>query len=167
MTVFNVPNKTILFALGNKSPGEIAYCEEEKEYMIYENEEWRHLDMKMPDAPISMSAYDINKQLYSQAKPIEDFKEVKNYFDKAIPEHKHWLLYGKEISYFTVFEEDADCGEKFADCFFDCLSNISDEIKGFEYLEDGSLEIWIKVKETELVTVLYLFDYTEGIVYYE
>lgn len=166
MTVFNVPNKTILFALGNKSPGEIAYCEEEKEYYIYKNDEWQLTEFKAPSKEITMSTFDINKQLYSQAEALTNFSDTKKTLEELSSCSDYWLLYGKEIGYFTLFKYKHDHEESLSEVVFDCLNYIADEIKGIEVLEDGSIEFWIKVKDSDLITVLYFFDYQNGVVRY-
>lgn len=164
-SLFNVPNKTILDALGNHSPGEVAFCEEEQEYYIYKNDKWELTEFKAPDTGITMSVYDINKQLYSQAKPITEFNELNQTLEDWGKCSDYWLLYGKEISYFTLFKYKHDHNESLSDVVLDCLSYITDEIKGIEILED-SIEFWIKMKDSDLITVLYLFDYKDGVVYY-
>jgi len=76
------------------------------------------------------------------------------------------MLYGKEISYFTLFKKENnpkedDLGQQ----VLNCLSAVSDKIYSFEFIEEtNALEIWCYNTETDLATVLYLFDYTEGVV---
>lgn len=164
-SLFNVPNKTVLFAMGNHTPGEVAYCEEEKEYYLYKNDKWELTEFKPSNQELKMSAYDINKQLYTQAETMTDFQEIKEYLDNdCTNKSDYWLMYGREINYFTLFKYKHDYNETFSEVVFDCLNYITTDIKGFEILEDGNMEIWVMTDEG--ATVLYLFDYTQGVVNY-
>jgi hypothetical protein len=75
--------------------------------------------------------------------------------------NKYFMLYGKEISYFTVFKiiEPQYLGDDVLDC---CL-NVG-LIKAMDLTETGdAVEIWVQPHDGE-PTCLYLFPYDNGIV---
>jgi hypothetical protein len=75
--------------------------------------------------------------------------------------NKYFMLYGKEISYFTVFKiiEPQYLGEDVLSC---CL-NVG-PVKVMDLTEAGdAVEIWVQPENDE-PTCLYLFPYDSGIV---
>ena len=116
----------------------------------------------MEDSGLNIGLYDINKQIIAQLPELNNFEDKKNLFSTL---HAKWnnfyyMLYGKEISYFTLFKiEDSTY---FGDNVIDCLKNIG-AIKAIDLTEfKDALEIWVET-ETE-VTCLYLFPYDNGVV---
>ena len=84
----------------------------------------------------------------------------------------YYMLYGREINYFTIFKK-GNIGESDFATFWDglkeCLTALG-AVRSINVnkLEDGSassIEIWIKYND--VVTCMYLFNYDEGIVTYE
>lgn len=144
----------------NPQEGEIVQTEDGKT-MIYQNGEYKEL--KIEGSNLELGLYDMNKQIISQLPILEDF-------DKAMYDiwtlyetyhNKYFMLYGKEISYFTVFKIiDPKClGEDVLDC---CL-NVG-LIKAMDLTEAGdAVEIWVQPQDGE-PTCLYLFPYDSGIV---
>ena len=112
---------------------------------------------------IDMGLYDINKQIISQLSNLTDNQlEIKKKEINSLHDifHNHfYMLYGKEISYFTLFVmENGDL----ANDVIDCLNNIG-EIKAIDYTEPkDAIEIWVCCDEE--VTCLYLFPYDSAIV---
>ena len=112
---------------------------------------------------IDMGLYDINKQIISQLSSLTDNQlEIKKAEINSLHDifHNHfYMLYGKEISYFTLFVmENGDL----ANDVIDCLNNIG-EIKAIDYTEPkDAIEIWVCYNEE--VTCLYLFPYDSAIV---
>jgi len=112
-----------------------------------------------------MSAYELNQSIISQmddmdATQLNDLKDTINVKCNKI----YYLLYGREISYFTLFQKkevvaDKDLGTMVLKCL-----EAFDSVKTFEVQENGAIEIWVKYED--YVTVLYLFDYSDGVVYY-
>ena len=153
---FKIKNTKFL----NPQEGEIVQTEDGKT-MIYQNGEYKEL--KIEGSNLELGLYDMNKQIISQLPILEDF-------DKAMYDiwtlyetyhNKYFMLYGKEISYFTVFKIiDPKClGEDVLDC---CL-NVG-LIKAMDLTEAGdAVEIWVQPQDGE-PTCLYLFPYDSGIV---
>lgn len=140
--------------------GELVQTPEGK-YMIWHESAWN--EIKMESGGINVGLYDMNKQIISQLPILENF-------DKAMDDiwtlyetyhNKYFMLYGKEISYFTVFKiiEPQYLGEDVLDC---CL-NVG-LIKAMDLTEAGdAVEIWVQPQDGE-PTCLYLFPYDSGIV---
>lgn len=139
--------------------GEIIQTPEDK-FMVWHDDVWQ--EIKMEGGGINMGLYDMNKQIISQMPYMENF-------DKAMDDiwtlyetyhNKYFMLYGKEISYFTVFKiiEPQYLGEDVLDC---CL-NVG-PVKAMDLTEAGdAVEIWVEVEDGP--TCLYLFPYDSGIV---
>ena len=123
----------------------------------------------------SISLYELNRSMIKQQGPLEEkdiklkmnmLKEFSNTFGK------YYLLYGREINYFTLFVKDKNQELESLDLgVIECLSNIG-TIYSIEYTkEKDAIEIWMEVeintdtKENEkLITCMYLFPYDAGIV---
>lgn len=128
-------------------------------YMIY-HDGWHILDMR--SSGIEMGLYDMNKQIIDQL-PVLEGQELA---DKMIGiaalhdtfKNKYYMMYGKEISYFTVFEIIED--RYFPDEVIDCLRYVGD-IKAIDAASDA-MEIWVQTEDGP--TCLYLFPYDSGIV---
>lgn len=140
--------------------GEVAQTEDGK-LKIFQGGEWK--DLNVEGSNLELGLYDMNKQIISQLPILEDF-------DKAMYDiltlyetyhNKYFMLYGKEISYFTVFKiiEPQYFGEDVLDC---CL-NVG-LVKAMDLTEAGdAVEIWVQPQDGE-PTCLYLFPYDSGIV---
>ena len=139
--------------------GDIVYIAETKKYKSYDEEEgWVDYN---PD--ISLSLYDMNKMSMRNVKNM-DWRKLRNIIEKWAPEGTYFLLYCKDIDYFTLFKRDEASTEKFHEVLKDCLINIGD-LKFCDPVEDGSgLEIWVKIKNTDDIACMYLFNYDEGVV---
>lgn len=71
------------------------------------------------------------------------------------------MLYGKEMSYFTLFK--IANFKFFGDEVIECLNNIGD-VKCIDMTEPGdAIEIWIQ-SDMQEITCLYLFPYDTGLV---
>ena len=166
--ILSVPTKATLEALVQHEEGELALCEEDKTYYRYSSENgWQPLPTKMTSEGLQIDLYTLNKQIIAQLPPF-DTKRIADAKDTL--EHWHidnvpYLLYGKEISYFTLFyPTDKEEEDTFVECVFDCLSSISDTVYSFDIVSDEAIEIWMDFCGE--ATVLYLFDYSGGMVYY-
>lgn len=166
--IIEVPNKAALDALQNHYDGEIAFCQEEGVYYSYHGNEWVPVPIERDsNGEIHLNLYALNKQIVSQLPPfdiqrLEDAKETLENWKKV---DTPYLLYGKEISYFTLFYPTNKEEDTFVDCVFDCLESLSTTIYSFDVASDNAIEIWIGLEEDD-ATALYLFDYSEGMVYY-
>jgi len=167
--IIEVPNKAALDALQNHSDGEIAFCEEEGIYFSYHNEEWVPVPIERnAKGEFSLNLYALNKQIVAQLPPfdIQRLQDAKETLENWHKDNCPYLLYGKEMSYFTLFIPTDDKEEdSFVDCVFDCLASISNTIYSFDVASENAIEIWMDNGDGE-ATALYLFDYSEGMVYY-
>lgn len=116
----------------------------------------------------AMGLYDMNKSLIEQLGPLdlEKYSEKHDLINTFKEDNNgtFFMLYGKEISYFTLFVCGATEPElpDLAAGVFDCLTNVG-EVYSIEQTADKSaIEIWIKVDGE--MTCMYLFPYDSGIV---
>jgi hypothetical protein len=113
---------------------------------------------------LNMKLYDLNKQVISQLPNLTEFNEIIeniNEFSKST-NNIHYMLYGKEQSYFTVFEKEDNNTETLGEAIIDCLTNVGN-IKTIELTEaKDAFEIWVAIDGE--ATCLYLFPYDSGIV---
>ena len=140
--------------------GEVIQTPEGK-CMIWHDGSWN--EIKMEGSGINMGLYDMNKQIISQLPYMEDFEKAMDNIRTLYETYhnKYFMLYGKEISYFTVFKiiEPQYLGEDVLDC---CL-NVG-PVKTMDLTEAGdAVEIWVQSESGE-PTCLYLFPYDSGIV---
>lgn len=157
------------FKIKQLDPSQIRYTPEDGEiiqnlegdYLIWKDGAWNKINYEGSD--INLSLYDINKQIISQLPPLEDIdaacKAVNNLYEKT--KNEFYMLYGKEISYFTLFRMDKP--EWFFEELSLCLHSIG-VIKAMDLTEDESaVEIWV-VDDNNEATCLYLFPYDDGLV---
>ena len=172
-----VDNIKILEKLQNHEDGEIFYVKDENKVYVW-NEEikgYKEIDQKMvSEGGLKMNLYEINKSIISQIEPLDETKlnDLKDMINGVLDKN-YYLLYGQEISYFTLFERESfiiqdseNLQQNLGEAVLDCLK-VFDKIYSFERLDNGAIEIWVHNKNNDLATVLYLFDYTDGVVYYE
>lgn len=144
----------------NPQEGEIVQTEDGKT-MIYQNGEYKEL--KVEGSNLELGLYEINKQIISQLPALTDFSKaivnIRELHEKYW--NKYYMMYGKEISYFTLFKV---CGlNDFGQDVIDCCANVG-IIKSIDLTEtNDAIEIWIQPEEAE-PTCLYLFPYDSGLV---
>lgn len=100
--------------------------------------------------------------------PLDDdtLEYLKRDIDKGLTSD-YYLLYGKEISYFTLFERKENEGLSLGEAVLECLKTF-EKVYSYEFKEEEKvIEIWVHNKDNNLATILYLFDYKDGVVYYE
>jgi hypothetical protein len=166
--IIELPNKAALDALQNHYEGEIAFCKEEGLYYSYHNNEWVPVpEERNTNGEFSLNLYALNKQIVAQLPPfdIQRLADAKETLENWRKDNCPYLLYGKEISYFTLFVPGEEKEDSFVDCVFDCLATIGNIIYSFDVASEDAIEIWIDDGNGD-ATVLYLFDYSEGMVYY-
>ena len=150
------------FKIKSNSPkeGEIAQTEDGK-YQVFKDGEWH--DLKMEGSNLELGLYDLNKQIISQLPALADFSNAIINIRKLHGKYwnKYYMMYGKEISYFTLFEV---CGlNDFGQDIIDCCANVG-TIKSMDMTEtEDAIEIWVQPEEAE-PTCLYLFPYDSGLV---
>jgi len=115
---------------------------------------------------LSVSLYDLNKQAVAQLPTLSDEELTEKYILIDIFGHqKEWcMLLGREIGYYTVFHHiPKDADETFAAAVLDCCASLG-EIKAIDWANEqqDAIEIW--VKQDNIATVLYLFDYSQGVI---
>ena len=160
-----VPSLKILEKLPAPLFEEKVYCEQEKTAYVYKNGYW------VKDEPIQINSginlAEMNKNIISQMPPLDMEKERESIIEELInwtnnySDH-YYMLYGKEIGYFTLIHEDEfSCEETIADVVLECLQNL-----GTLYsvsLEPGAYEFWVKLNDTGAYTYLYLFPFDNGV----
>lgn len=152
--------------ISNPNEGDFVYIESLKQIKQYKDSNWENI---AADSNLNFSLYDLNRQIIAQLKPlteeeITDKTKIISDFEQE-KKNRHYLLYGKEISYFTLFEADEFTKADFGSEVIDCLKNVGN-IKSIELTKaKDAIEIWLSDNNNE-VTVLYLFPYDEGVVYY-
>jgi hypothetical protein len=164
--MIKVQNEKFLESLPNHEEGEIAYLIDEKKCMIYSDGKWTAFTPKVNgEDNINLNLYDVNKQIISQLPPLSeqqlnDVIGEMNFWSKA----NAYMLYGKEISYFTLLQYKEEESINFGENIISLLKDITDTIYSIDVVNDDSIEIWINYEENP--TVLYLFNYEGGIVNY-
>ena len=139
--------------------GEMIMTPEGK-YMTYHENAW--VEVKMDSSGIEIGLYDMNKQIITQLPNLTDFTKAMSDI-RTLHEtyqNKYYMMYGKEISYFTLFEV-IGCNE-FGQDVIDCCTNIG-AIKAMDLTEAGdAIEIWVEAANGP--TCLYFFPYDMGVV---
>ena len=140
-------------------------------YAKNEAGQWEPVKFNAGNSNIQMSLYDMNKQIIKQLGDLseEQIEAVLDIFEKyhSIAKQEYYLLYGKEISYFTLFHCD-EFGEGshggLGELVIECLTNIG-PIYSISLTEaKDAIELWVLPDGKEDVTCLYLFGYDQGVV---
>jgi hypothetical protein len=149
-------------------PSQIRYTPHEGEviqnpqgdYLIWKDNQWMTINME--SSGINVGLYDMNKQIIAQLPILTDLEE-KDYIISNLHakfNNFYYMLYGKEISYFTLFE--IVDSKYFGNEVIECLKNIG-TIKAIDFTEaQDAIEIWIENENGP--TCLYLFPYDNGVV---
>lgn len=153
-------------------PSQIRYTPKDGEiiqdfsgnYLIWKDNEWKKIEIN--NSGFELGLYDINKQIISQLPKLSENElcQEKNLTINSLHakcNNIYYMLYGKEISYFTLFRViDSDY---FGYEVIECLKNIG-TIKVIDFTETkDAIEIWVE-NENNSPTCLYLFPYDNGIV---
>lgn len=158
--------KTLL-SLPLAKEGEFGYCVDTNKIMKYDGIAWSEVSIEEGKG-LELPLYDLNKSIMIQVPdlPKEKINEAIttiNTFDFDC-ENKYYMLYGKEISYFTLFVRDFQNEMSLGDIVIDCLKYVGN-IKAIDLTDaKDAIEIW--VSDGENATCLYLFPYDNGIVSY-
>lgn len=140
--------------------GEIIQDSSTGTYMMWRDNAWH--EVKMEGGGIELGIYDMNKQIIAQLPSLTDFTksmgDIRTLHETY--QNKYYMMYGKEISYFTLFKI-VDYN-RFGQDVIDCCTNIG-PIKVMDLTESrDAVEIWVEA--TDGPTCLYLFPYDCGIV---
>lgn len=157
--------KSMIHSLPRPEAGEVAYATDTNELYIFNDNQWV-LATPETKGNVEMSLYDMNKQIITQLPTMKRCQEKTDLMNDFVKQtnNVYYMLYGKEISYFTVFVTNMFEYEieTLGDAVYECLSNVG-PIKSIEYTENkDAIEIWVMADEE--ATCLYLFPYDGGIV---
>lgn len=131
------------------------------EIRVYHDGHW--VTMRTDGAGLNLGLYDINKQIIAQLPEFADLNKAINTIEALhdMYHNKYYMLYGKEISYFTLFKLIEP--QYFAQEVLACLRNVG-TLKAIDPDEPGTaVEIWVENENGP--TCLYLFPYDNGLVY--
>lgn len=157
----------IIKALPNCKEGETVFNTDTQKGMIYKKGKWE--EIRMDGQGLNMNLYDLNKSIVAQLPDITDFNEkielINEFYQTS--NNQYYMLYGKEISYFTLFAEQDDFNgdnvQSLGINVIDCLSAFK-SVKSIDYTENkDAIEIWVSDEENN-VTCLYFFPYDNGVV---
>lgn len=141
--------------------GEIMQNTLDGKYYIWREDNWH--EIKMDNSGFQMGLYDMNKQIIAQLPDLTDWdrvSEVLRDFDLDW-NNNYYMLYGKEISYFTVFKIKEHCA--FAHEVIDVIKNVGSSVKAIDLTEAAdAIEVWVMYNNEP--TCLYLFPYDMGLV---
>lgn len=170
MEVVRVKNIKFRDALMNHSEGETVYCEEEKQCYVWTNGQYQPVESQIDGAgEIKVNYRDLVISAISAFEPFDD-EQIKKYqvllnaWDE-IQAKDFYMLYARELDYFTLFHRVPDEGNR---CIgkevFECLFDLGSVVYIEDFAEDEyNIIFWIKTPEGKL-TEVYLFDYTKGVV---
>lgn len=118
-----------------------------------------------PETNISMTAYELNKQIITQLPNINNedmvrgLEEINEFIDEM--KNVYYMLLCKELSYYTVFVHTGLSGERLCDVVVECAGNVGC-VKSIERNKHGAIEIWVSKNEDSYA--MYFFPYDGGIV---
>ena len=120
------------------------------------------------DANIEL--YELNRSIIEQQGTIkeDDIPRAMNDLKYLVgtTNNQCYMLYGKEIDYFTLFMRDSINWEleTIDIAVMECLINVG-PVYSIELTPDkDAAEIWVKDTKKDLLTCMYLFPYDNGIV---
>ena len=156
-----------LNALPRANEGEIAFCTDTEKVMTYHNGEWIEMSENNNDL-LTLKLIDLNKNIISQlpqltAKDIENIANDIDALDNKL-NNSFYMLYGKEISYFTLFSKLTEISEfeLLGEAVIECLNDLG-ELRAAAHTPDGmAMEFWVNYEDD--VICLYLFPYDKAIV---
>ena len=140
--------------------GEVAYDTHTEKVMIYHDGAWQAVNME--GTGLNLGLYDINKQIIAQLPVMDDFEKATENVITLYEKYKneYFMLYGKEISYFTLFQIIDDFW--FASDVIDCCTNVGPIVAMDLTENEDAIEIWVNTENGP--TCLYLFPYDNGLV---
>ena len=118
----------------------------------------------------SIELYELNRSIIEQQGIIKEEDVVRAITDIRYlansTNNKCYMMYGKEIGYFTLFMRDSYNWEiETLDlAVMECLANVG-PVYSIELTPDkDAIEIWVKDVQSDILTCMYLFPYDNGIV---
>ena len=108
--ILTIRRASLLDSLQIHEEGELAYAVDVEKYYVYQNGSW--METEVEGAPskqeMRMTVYDMNKQVIKQL-PSFDETRIKDAMETLLAWKRKdvnlYMLYGKEISYFTLFQK--------------------------------------------------------------
>lgn len=172
--VLKVENEKILNSLQNHEDGEITFLEDIQEYRMYKDGRWIPIKAEVETGEgLKMSLYDINKMQFDQTPLYEeqnykDAEDTLTYWKEKFSESNSFLMYGRDADYFSLFQCNRDFPEfyNFSNAVITVLKESFEGVYSIEVVGENSeaVEIWVKYQGGPIV--LYLFDYSTGIITY-
>lgn len=119
----------------------------------------------MAELDLGLNLYDMNKQAYSQEKPLDPLelniattKMIETIMETKKP---YWMLLCRERNDYTVFIPLTKEGTIHE--LIPTLNNRG-QVLDIQKQEDGNYEIWIRDIETQENYCYYFFDYSFGVI---
>jgi hypothetical protein len=118
----------------------------------------------------SIELYELNRSIIEQQGVIkeEDIPRAMNDIEYLVcsANNQCYMLYGKEIGYFTLFMRDNYNWEieTLSLAVIECLANVGIVYSIELTANKDAVEIWVKDTEKDIITCMYLFPYDNGIV---
>lgn len=144
--------------------GQVAIDKDTNITYVYNNG-WQPLgDVKVAGEGLKMSLYDLNQNIMEQLPDITEFDDkitLINEF-KELTNNKYYMLYSKDISYFTMFVIEK-YGEmaSLGDAVIECLKNLG-KVKSIDFTENrDAIEVWVEYDGK--IICAYFFPYDNGI----
>lgn len=165
--IIKVDNIKIRDFLMNKQLGEIVYCKEEDKYFIW-NEGWQEFNPKEKvKGSFEIKYRDLMESGLKNMPELDSealkrlAKELNDWANRQV-----YMLLNHDLKYFTVLYGDERLGDhNFFEALIECISSIGVLVYVEHYDEQNLYVLWVRDVEGNLYD-LYLFDYTEGIVYF-
>lgn len=111
----------------------------------------------------SIDLYTLNKAIVAQAPPItnKQLEAGKQAIRSLALQSGYLMLLCQDLRYYTVFKIDPSGKEKVEDVVIECVESLEGQVVSFGTSEEGSVEIWIKIKDEAYA--MYLFNYDKGV----
>ena len=143
--------------------GEVVFCKDEETFYLY-NDGWTQVAAAADNSGLTMNLYDLNKSIMPQLEPIADFtnaiEDINNW--RTETNNAFYLMYGKEISYFTLFSSyGIHTANYLGEEVISCLRSVGC-VYAIDLNKDNVWEIWCDWDGE--ATCLYLFPYDNGVV---
>lgn len=160
-----VPSLKILEKLPAPTSEEKVFCEQENATYVYRNGCWAKDEPVQINSGINLA--EMNRSIISQLPPMDMEKERETIMEELInwtnnySDH-YYMLYGKEIGYFTlIHESEFSSEETVAGVALECAQNLGPIYS--VSMEPGAYEFWVKLNDTGAYTYLYLFPFDNGV----
>jgi hypothetical protein len=147
--------------LNNTLTGETCYIEETQEHMVYIEKQWRKIEVN--EKP-QVTLYELNKSALRSMPIMTNFEEAEetiNFYMNCCAKPHRYMLLCKEISYFTIFEDNSLGTSEFltlGEAVITCIKEDLGDILTIVPVENNmGIEIWFKTSKDEIYC-MYLFN---------